>query len=747
MHYTANLNAPQAEAVKCHEGPLLILAGAGSGKTRVLTQRIGHLIGEVGVSPYGILAITFTNKAAGEMRERLESLIGNTAQDMWIFTFHSACVRILRREIGALGYDTNFVIYDSADQQTLLKQCLKELNIDDKRYAPRAVGAGISQAKNKLLGPAAYDKQAYDHYQQTVARVYSLYQSRLKNNNALDFDDLIMKTVELFEKHPDILDRYQERFKYILVDEYQDTNHAQYRLIKVLGAKYRNVCVVGDDDQSVYNFRGADIQNILDFERDYPEAKVIRLEQNYRSTQTILDAANEVISNNLSRKKKRLWTENQKGSPISLFNAQDEHGEANYVARKIVEGKSLNNRSCSDFAVLYRTNAQSRIIEEIFMRNNIPYTIVGGLKFYERKEIKDILAYLRVISNPADSISLQRIVNVPRRGIGDASMAKVAGFVTDAGITLYEAIRQVGAVPGLSSRTVKLFEQFMGFTEELRLKKDTITVSALTREILDKSGYLRELELEQTVESQTRIENLQEFLTVTEEYDKSTPEGSVEEFLAGVSLVSDIDSFNEESDAVILMTLHSAKGLEFPVVFMTGLEEGIFPHSRSLYEGEHEMEEERRLCYVGITRAREELHLVNAMQRILYGNYMHNAPSRFIREIPEHLIQKEGIVPKTETGSRGSFSKGLGSSGYMTGAGYNSSSTAGYASSTPAAASYSAKADAGTFALGDKVAHGKFGQGVVVSVKGEGPDAEISVAFPGIGIKSLVAKYAPLKKV
>lgn len=737
MQYTANLNAPQAEAVKCHEGPLLILAGAGSGKTRVLTQRIGYLIGEIGVSPYGILAITFTNKAAGEMKERVESLVGQTAQDMWIFTFHSACVRILRREIGDLGYDTNFVIYDSADQQTLLKQCLKELNVDDKRYPPRSVGAGISQAKNKLLDPVAYDKQAYDHYQQTVARVYKLYQDRLKKNNALDFDDLIMKTVELFTKHPEILDRYQERFKYILVDEYQDTNHAQYRLIKLLGAKYRNVCVVGDDDQSVYNFRGADIQNILDFERDYPEAKVIRLEQNYRSTQTILDAANEVISNNLSRKKKRLWTENQKGSLISLFNAQEEHGEANYVARKIVEGKSLNNRSYSDFAVLYRTNAQSRVVEEIFMRNNIPYTIVGGLKFYERKEIKDILAYLRVLSNPSDSVSLQRIVNVPRRGIGDASLAKASGFAAEAGISLYDAICRAGEVPGLGSRPVKLFEQFICFTEELRSKKDSVTVSALTREILDRSGYLNELQLEQTVESQTRIENLQEFLTVTEEYDKKSPESSLEEFLAGVSLVSDIDNFNEESDAVILMTLHSAKGLEFPVVFMVGLEEGIFPHSRSLYEGEQEMEEERRLCYVGITRAREELHLVHAMQRTLYGNYMHNAPSRFIREIPDHLIQKEGFMSKAETVARGPFTKGLGGSGFGSG----------YSSPSPAAISYSPKAEAGTFVLGDKVAHGKWGEGVIVSVKGEGPDAEISVAFPGIGIKSLVAKYAPLKKV
>lgn len=731
MQLTDKLNPPQAEAVRHNEGPLLILAGAGSGKTRVLTHRIGFLIGEVGVSPFSILAITFTNKAATEMKERVDSLIGPRAQDMWICTFHSACVRILRREISCLGFDSNYVIYDSADQQTLLKQCIKELNIDDKRFPPRAVASAISGAKNKLQDAKTYDDKAFDYYQQTIAKVYRLYEAKLKHNNALDFDDLIMKTVNLFERFPEVLDRYQERFKYILIDEYQDTNHAQYRLIKLLGQKYRNVCVVGDDDQSVYNFRGADIQNILDFERDYPETKTIRLEQNYRSTKTILDAANEVIRNNISRKEKRLWTENPEGSPISMFNAQDEHGEAFYVARKIVELKETGGRPYRDFAVLYRTNAQSRVIEEIFMRSNIPYTMVGGLKFYERKEIKDIMAYLRVLSNPADAISLQRVVNVPRRGIGDTSVGKLTSYAAEKGLSLFESMAMAQIIPGLGTRAVKPLEQFVNLIEELRAKKDSIPLTALVEEILDKSGYLRELQSENTIEAQTRIENLQEFMTVTADYDRTTSEPSLEDFLTGVSLVADVDSFREDSDAVVMMTLHSAKGLEFPVVFLIGMEEGVFPHSRSFLEGEQEVEEERRLCYVGITRAREELYMVNAVQRTLYGNYMHNPPSRFVREIPEHLVRKEGLSPISG-----------GSSHNRTG--YSSPGTVADKAVKPVGGHSGGIL---TLTLGDKVEHGKFGQGVIVSVKGEGEDAELSVAFPGVGIKSLIAKYAPLKKL
>ena len=710
MQLTEQLNTPQAEAVQHDAGPLLILAGAGSGKTRVLTYRIAYLIGEVGVSPHAILAITFTNKAANEMKERVDALIGRRAEFMWICTFHSACVRILRKEIGALGYDPSFVIYDSADQQTLIKQCLKELNIDDKRFPPRAVAAGISQGKNKLWGPREYDNQAYDYYQQTISKVYRRYQDRLKENNALDFDDLIMKTVELFEKFPEILARYQDRFRYILIDEYQDTNHAQYRLVRLLAEKHRNLCVVGDDDQSVYHFRGADIQNILDFERDYPEAKVVRLEQNYRSTKNILEAANEVIRNNCGRKEKRLWTENPEGSLISLFTTQDEHQEASYVVQKIIAGHTFQGRSYADFSVLYRTNAQSRVIEEVLMRNNIPYTIVGGLKFYERREIKDILAYLKFISNPMDTLSLQRIINVPRRGIGDTSLARIAGFATAYGISLFTSMGRAEEIPGLTGRAIRALLQFAGLIEDLQAGRRELSVTALTREVLDRTGYLKELEAEQSIEAETRIENLHEFLTVTAEYDRSQSENTLEEFLAGVSLVADIDNFDERSAAVVLMTLHSAKGLEFPVVFMTGMEEGIFPHSRSLLE-ESELEEERRLCYVGITRAREELHLINAWQRTLYGSYMHNPPSRFMLEIPGRFIRNEGL---RHVGTR------------------------------PAAAQTEPVVG---LSLGDKVEHAKWGEGVVVSVKGENGDAEISVAFPGLGIKTLIARYAPLKKV
>ncbi|WP_418791723.1 DNA helicase PcrA [Phosphitispora sp. TUW77] len=726
MQLTHKLNPSQTEAVECCSGPLLILAGAGSGKTRVLTHRIAHLIRDKGVAPYNILAITFTNKAAQEMKDRVEALLGSQADYMWICTFHSTCVRILRKEISALGYDTGFVIYDSSDQQTLIKQCIKELNIDDKRFPPRAITAGISQAKNSLMGPEEYEKKADDYYQQIVSSVYSLYQKKLYKNNALDFDDLIMKTVILFQKYPEILETYQERFKYILIDEYQDTNHAQYRLVGLLAEKYRNICVVGDDDQSVYRFRGADIKNILDFERDYSETRVVRLEQNYRSTKNILEAANEVIRNNIGRKEKRLWTENQEGAPVCLFTAGDEHQEAYYVADKIIEGHDRQNRPYRDFSVLYRTNAQSRVVEEILMRHNIPYTIVGGLKFYDRKEIKDILAYLKLVSNPADSVSLMRIINVPRRGIGDTSIARVFAYAAENDISPYDAIRHVEMIPKLQARAVKTLQAFYSLIEELRNKKDRISVTDQTKEILDKSGYLKELQGEKTIEAETRIENIKEFLSVTAEYDSAGEEGSLEEFLAEVSLVSDIDSMNEETDVVVLMTLHSAKGLEFPVVFMLGMEEGIFPHSRSIAE-QAELEEERRLCYVGITRAREEIHLVNAGQRMLYGNYMHNPPSRFIGEIPEELTE---IADNGEAGEDGVVRNGF----------RQESSTAHVETGTKRGAP-------GAYSLGDKVEHAKWGQGVVVSVKGENENAEISVAFPGMGIKTLITKYAPLRKI
>jgi len=721
MPLLEKLNPPQRQAVETTEGPLLILAGAGSGKTRVLTYRIAYMLNERGVSPHNILAITFTNKAAGEMRERLADLIGVRSEYLWVCTFHAACVRILRREIGALGYDSNFVIYDSADQQTLIKQCLKELNIDDKRFPPRAMAAGISGAKNKLLGPAEYQKQAFDYYEHSVARVYELYQKKLRANNALDFDDLLVLTVKILEENPEVLEVYQNRFRYILVDEYQDTNHAQYKLVNMLAKKHRNLCVVGDADQSIYGWRGADIRNILDFERDYPDAQVIKLEQNYRSTKVILEAANKVIRNNLGRKETRLWTENADGPLIEFFQTRDERQEAYFVADRIYRMHHEENKPYSDFAVLYRTNAQSRAVEEVFMKHNIPYTIVGGLKFYERKEIKDIIAYLRVIQNPADTISLHRVINVPRRGVGDTSVGKLTEYARDRVLSLYQAMEQVGEIPGLTGRVAVPVGEFTNLIGGWRGRLGEISVTLLVEEILERTGYMRELQAENTVEAETRIENIKEFLSVTKDFDKHSEEKSLEEFLANISLVSDIDTYEEKTAAVVLMTMHSAKGLEFPVVFVVGMEEGVFPHSRSLPESA-EMEEERRLCYVAITRAMEKLYLTCAWERNIYGNRMNNPRSRFLDEIPAHLLsggEEEGSGKKTQPPSR---------------------------PVTPAQSASGGVAP-GLFQLGDKVMHAKWGQGVVVSVKGQGEDAELSVAFPDQGIKNLAVKYAPIKKV
>ncbi len=727
MSFLEKLNPPQRQAVETTEGPLLVLAGAGSGKTRVLTFRIAHMLNERGVSPGSILAITFTNKAANEMKERLAGLIGDKSSRIWVCTFHAACVRILRREIGVLGYDTGFTIYDSSDQQTLIKQCLKELNVDDKRFPPKAMGAGISGAKNKLWSPAEYEKRAFDYYEHNVAKVYELYQKKLKLNNALDFDDLLVLTVRILEGYPEVLEYYQERFRYIMVDEYQDTNHAQYKLVNMLAQKHRNLCVVGDADQSIYGWRGADIQNILDFERDYPNARIIKLEQNYRSTKVILDAANKVIKNNPGRKGTKLWTENNEGLPIEFFRAQDERAEAYFVADRIYRLRQEENKLYADFAVLYRTNAQSRVVEESFMKHNIPYTVVGGLKFYERKEIKDIIAYLRVVLNPSDTISLHRVINVPRRGVGDTSVGKMADYASNMGISLFRAMEEVAEVPGLTGRVVGPVTEFTGLLNQWREKRREISVTSLVTEILDRTGYMRELQAENSIEAESRMENLKEFLSVTKDFDKHNEENTLEDFLAGISLVSDIDTYEDKQDAVVLMTMHSAKGLEFPVVFVIGMEDGIFPHSRSLLESV-EMEEERRLCYVAITRAMEKLHLTCARERNMYGNWTHNPPSRFLAEIPDHLLSgagKEKVEPQSKAAT-------------------------GQVIQFPAAGtaqSKSVSAGPGLFQLGDKVMHAKWGQGVVVSIKGAGEDIELSVAFPDQGIKNLMAKYAPIKKV
>ncbi|MEW6661032.1 MAG: DNA helicase PcrA [Bacillota bacterium] len=723
----ANLNPEQEEAVKHIEGPLLVLAGAGTGKTRVLTSRVAYLLFE-GVRPFQILAITFTNKAAQEMKERLALMVGPLAEDLWVSTFHAACVRILRREIGVLGYQPNFVIYDTSDQQVLLKNCLKELSFDDKRFPPRAVGHAINQAKNRLLNPDQFSSLASTWYEQEIARVYHLYQHRLRAFNACDFDDLIMKTVELFERHPEVLRYYQEKFKYILVDEYQDTNHAQYKLVKLLSQRHHNLCVVGDPDQSIYRWRGADIQNILDFEKDYPEAKVIRLEQNYRSTGNILSAANAVIACNSNRKHKNLWTDQSAGHPLVLFAGESEWAEARFVVEEIMRLHREEGLDYRNFALLYRTHAQSRVLEEMLMQKGLPYQILGGLRFYERKEIKDLLAYLRVLQNPADNISLQRVINVPRRGIGETTWSRLETLAAQYGLSVIEVLDNAE----VGGRAAKALAAFKELIEDLCEARFRLTVTELVDKVLLATGYLQELEAENTPEAWARLENLQEFKSVTRNYDQNSEEKTLEGFLTQVSLVADIDTY-EEGDAVTLMTLHTAKGLEFPVVFLVGMEEGIFPHNQALLD-EVELEEERRLCYVGMTRAQQKLYLSNARERTLYGNLVANKQSRFIYEVPGELLLVEG--------NRLSLQEGLGH-----GSQFSPRQETWQASKSRSQGVKTAGEKTVSFNLGDRVEHSKWGEGVVVKVQGEGADGKITVAFPNQGLKELMIAYAPLKKI
>ncbi|NUK31807.1 DNA helicase PcrA [Parageobacillus sp. VR-IP] len=723
----ANLNKEQQAAVKTTEGPLLIMAGAGSGKTRVLTHRIAYLMAEKHVAPWNILAITFTNKAAREMKERVQALLGGAAEEVWISTFHSMCVRILRRDIDRIGINRNFSILDTTDQLSVIKNILKEKNIDPKKFEPRTILGTISSAKNELLTPEKFAKRASSYYEKIVSDVYEEYQQRLLRNHSLDFDDLIMTTIQLFERVPEVLQYYQYKFQYIHIDEYQDTNHAQYMLVKMLAARFQNICVVGDADQSIYRWRGADIQNILSFERDYPNAKVILLEQNYRSTKRILQAANKVIENNINRKPKRLWTENPEGKKIVYYEAMNEADEAQFVAGKIKEYVDGGKRRYSDFAILYRTNAQSRIIEEVFLKSNIPYQIVGGLKFYDRKEIKDILAYLRVIANPNDDISLLRIINVPKRGVGASSLDKIVRYASENELSIFEALAELEHI-GLSARIAASLLEFRRQLEQWAQLQEYISVTELVEEVLDKSGYREMLKAENTLEAQSRLENIDEFLSVTKHFENVSEDKSLIAFLTDLALISDIDQLNEANgnseDSVVLMTLHSAKGLEFPVVFLIGMEEGIFPHNRSL-DDEDEMEEERRLAYVGITRAEEELFLTSAQMRTLFGNIHVNPVSRFIREIPEELM--EMINRRTLHAAAFQAKK----TGFRT---------------TMASGS----ADGGTtvWKVGDKADHKKWGIGTVVSVRGEGEDQELDIAFPSpIGIKRLLAKFAPITKV
>ena len=769
MDIFAGLNPAQTKAVEHTDGPLLIMAGAGSGKTKVLTCKIANLLAK-GVAPWNILAITFTNKAATEMRDRVDRMIGEGAKDVWLSTFHSFCARFLRREIEATGlYKRNFVIYDSSDSQVVIKECLKEMNLDPKQYAPSAVQNAISNAKNQLMGPKAMERDADNFFQQKVADIYKLYAKKLRTNNALDFDDLLMVSVLLLEEHEEVREKYQNRFKYILVDEYQDTNGAQYQLTKILAAKHHNLCVVGDADQSIYGWRGADIRNIMDFEQDYPEARTIKLEQNYRSTKNILAAANAVIEHNINRKKKELWTENATGEKITVYEAGDERDEAQFIATTVMKQKTIFNASYGDIAILYRTNAQSRVVEETFMRSGIPYTMVGGLKFYDRKEIKDILAYLRVIYNPLDTISLMRIINVPKRGLGAASLGKITAYAEENGLTVFDVISSpdtLDAIPGLTARTKKPLELFASFIFNYMGCYSNLHIDDLIEKVLDESGYLRELKEENKPENESRIENLKEFIGVARDFEKSEENPTLEDFLATLSLVSDIDNVEIEDDRVTLMTLHAAKGLEFPTVFMIGMEEGLFPHSRTLMD-ENEIEEERRTCYVGITRAERKLYLTCARQRTIYGKTSPAIRSRFLGEIPEEYT--EPLVPRANT------------YGFANANTYGAQQRSGSMTFRPSARQMGAQPAAFTdkaksalevmnslqkrsvnvqpktgiirpdtsvqWKVGDKAQHGKWGIGTVVSVKGEGEEVELKIAFPGQGVKGLMQKYAPISKV
>lgn len=738
---TYGLNPQQAEAVINTEGPMLIMAGAGSGKTKVLTCRVANLL-QKGVRPYRILAITFTNKAAAEMRERVNNMSGPAAKDVWLFTFHAFCARFLRMEIDKLpGYGGNFAIYDTADSQNLIKQILKEMNLDDKRFQPSGILSRISNAKNALQDAAAFARQAGDFYEQKVADIYSRYEQKLQLNNALDFDDLLMLSIKLLQENKEVREKYQDRFDYLLVDEYQDTNHAQYLLTKFLAVKHRNICVVGDADQSIYGWRGADIQNILDFEKDYPDAKVIKLEQNYRSTQIILDAANAVIENNTGRKPKNLWTENKSGADIIYFQAVDERDEARFVIEQLQNLQRTENKKLGDMAILYRTNTQSRIFEEMLIKSGISYNMVGGLKFYERKEIKDIIAYLRVIFNPADSLSLLRIINVPKRGIGDASLAKIQAYAAANSVSLFEAVSNAAAIDGLSSRFVSKLDDLAGIIFELMNLASEAPVEDLIDRVLRDTGYLEELENERTPQAQSRIDNLHELISVAQEFAASEEENNLENFLAHVALVSDIDDTELGEDAITLMTLHSSKGLEFPVVFLVGMEEGLFPHARTLMD-ETEIEEERRLCYVGITRAKEKLFLSSTKMRTIYGNTVTYPPSRFLQEIPARLVK---TIKRQERFSALENFKQV--SEKYSARPQKPASTFNPHSFMPQKPAAAAGGTGTRFNTGDRVSHSKWGEGMVVSVKDSPDGQEVKVAFAGAGVRSLLTKYAVLKKL
>lgn len=763
------LNDKQYEAVVNTEGPCLVIAGAGSGKTKVLTHKIAYLIGEKQVKPWNILAITFTNKAANEMKERIGNLVGDVSADIWMGTFHSICVRILRRFIDRIGFDSSFIIFDTSDQRTLVKACIKSIGLDDKMFTDRSVLSEISNAKNEMLEPDQYTVRANgDFRKEKIALVYEMYQKRLKENNAIDFDDIINYTIKILMENPDILEYYSDKFHYVLVDEYQDTNKAQFTLVTMLASKNGNITVVGDNDQGIYSFRGADISNILNFERDFPGTKIIKLEQNYRCTGNILKAANAVIKNNEVTYKKELWTENEVGNLPAVYSAKNEYDEGTYIAQQIEHLRREEYYKYSDFAILYRMNTQSRAIEEILRRESIPYKIIGGLKFYERKEIKDIISYLRLIQNPSDNLSLKRIINEPKRGIGKTSLDKIEELSINSGVPMYEIIKNAEQY-GLN-RVFLNSREFVNAIEELRTKKEDIKISDLIKETLKKSGYTQALENENTIEAENRIENLDEFLTVAIEFEDESADNKLSDFLEGITLSSDIDNMEEAEETVTLMTLHSAKGLEFPVVFLVGMEEGIFPGYKSIGEPK-ELEEERRLCYVGITRAKEHLFLTCSKQRTIFGSTSCNQVSRFLREIPSDLLDgyDDALGEKQENNSnifgdsKYSWTYGSKDNGNIktykidknepkVAAASSSTNSNGFMFRTAESflnnltkKSSRANVDLSKYKEGVRIYHKKFGEGVISNVEPEGDDLKVDIQFDKVGHKRLMAKFANLE--
>lgn len=734
MDYIAGLNRRQEEAVLYGQGPLLILAGAGSGKTKVLTHRIAYLIEEKEMNPANIMAITFTNKAADEMKGRLELLVKSNLDGIWAGTFHSICVRILRYNIEKIGYTSSFSIYDRDDQITVVRQCMKELNINDKMYSDRGLLNSIGRLKDSMVDPLDFlEENRSNIYKRTVGQVYQLYEKTLRDNNALDFDDLILKTVELLEKDQEVLDYYSRRFKYIFVDEFQDTNGPQYKLVSLLASHHRNLCVVGDDDQSIYGFRGADISNILNFEGEFKDAKVIKLEQNYRSTSHILDTANKVIRNNRGRKDKTLYTEGDKGEKVKLVELSDSDEEANFVAREVESLKS-KGFSYSDMAILYRTNAQSRTFEQEFMKRQIPYKLVGGVNFYSRKEIKDLVAYLKLVQNPTDDVAFRRIINTPKRGIGDATIAKIETYANKRGESLYSAILSLDQIDGLSKRAKNNLKEFSSIIVNFMAYKEVMGVQEYIEKLLEESGYIEELERDKSIESETRIQNLREFISVAEDFERQQPDGTVEDFLSGVTLLSDLDKTEELEDSLTMITVHSAKGLEYPVVFLVGMEEGLFPSSRSIEE-DPDVEEERRLCYVAITRAEDLLYISYSRLRSMYGRTNYTLPSRFVDELPDDYVDRLGVKKVKRVDSRFNVNP------------IDMAREKNRMEKELKESKASISEDKKDIALGSRVMHKAWGVGTVVEIKDKADDKELVIAFQNKGIKRILLSIAPLKKI